>query len=155
VQVDAPKQLMVETPFLLEQALACLIQNAIQALDRDCAGKGPRKAISVVATDDRITVANPGDPIPAELRALINESTTPDSFERRALKLVRSAGIRPGIGLVEAYTIASQCYGGLRIEEDSPAVSILLRRRSWSRSRFLSTVRPRRRVVVSGGVDNP
>lgn len=118
----------VDTPFLFEQALACLIQNAIQAADVECRRKGPRRPIFIVASHDRVTVKNPGEPIPSEIRTLINDSTTPEQFETRVLAAVRSAGgARPGIGLSEAFTIATQCYGGLKIGSDAASVSLLLR----------------------------
>jgi signal transduction histidine kinase len=128
VSVTGTLDSKVDTPFLFEQALACLVQNAIQAADLECGRKGPRSPISIVATHDRVTVTNSGGPIPEEIRTLINDSTTPEQFETRVLAAVRSAGgARPGIGLTEAYTIATQCYGGLRVGSGAASISLLLR----------------------------
>ena len=70
---------------------------------------------------------NAGEPIPTEIRMLVNESRNAEEFESRLLNAVRSpGGARPGIGLTEAYTVAKQCHKGLLIAEDVAAVSILI-----------------------------
>lgn len=127
VQVIGDETVETDNPFLLQQALAALLQNAIQASDRDCGWKGPRKPIVVSVDTTRITLMNAGEPIPTEIRMLVNESRNAEEFESRLLNAVRSpGGARPGIGLTEAYTVAKQCHKGLLIAEDVAAVSILI-----------------------------
>src|ERR1017187_5936 len=128
IKVTTAGSFDVETPFLLEQALASLLQNAIQASDRECEEEGPRKAILISVEANQVTVANAGEIIPPAIRNLINNSNSPEEFQNLVLNAVRSPGVpRPGIGLTEAYTIASQCYAGLTIPEGPPCVAIRLR----------------------------
>lgn len=127
IDVQGEDDFAVQAPFLFEQALASLLQNAIQASDRECGGRGPRKLILISIERRQVTVTDAGEAFPAAIRKLINDSKTPKEFEDAVLNAVRSReGPRPGIGLTEAYTIASQYYGGLRIADDQPSVSIYL-----------------------------
>jgi hypothetical protein len=128
IDVLGEEDILVQMPFLFEQALACLLQNAIQASDRECNGRGPRKPILISVDSLRVTVRNAGDPFPCAIRELINDCTIPEEFENGVLAAVRSkGGPKPGIGLTEAYTIARQYYGGLLIAEGPPSISICLK----------------------------
>lgn len=125
VQVSGPGEEPVALPFLMEQALACLFQNALQASDRECQQKGPRKPIMVAISSEGVTIVNAGEPIPEEIRRLVNDNPKPEDFESAVLKSVRtSGGRRPGIGLTEAFAIATQSYGGIEIGADGPSVTI-------------------------------
>jgi hypothetical protein len=127
VQIVCPDNIKIHSPFLLEQALASVFQNAIQASDDECGRSGPRKPIIVSATPSQITVINAGEPFPSEIRHIVNENQRSEDFEDAVLTAVRSAkGKRPGIGLTEAYAIARHCYGGMEIADDAPAVTIHL-----------------------------
>ena len=128
IDVRGDDDLVVQTPFLFEQALACLLQNAIQASDRECDGRGPRKPILISIEPLQVTVTNAGEAFPSTIRKLINDCNRPEEFEDSVLTAVRSkGGAKPGIGLTEAYTIASQYYGGLIIADGRPSVSIGLK----------------------------
>ena len=127
IQVSGQGRCLIAMPFLMEQALACLFQNAIQAADRECQQRGPRKPILVAISSEAITIVNAGDPVPEEIRRLINDNPSPEQFETAVLKAVRtSGGRRPGIGLTEAYAIATQSYGGIELGGDAPSVTIRL-----------------------------
>jgi len=128
IDVCGDNDFMIQAPFLFEQAMGSLIQNAIQACDRACDDRGPRLPILVSITPLSVTVSNPGDAFPLTIQELINQSRTPQEFEESALRAVRSKGGNvPGIGLTEAYTIASQYYGGLKIAEGQASISIHLK----------------------------
>ena len=132
--VICPEDYEVHTPFLLEQALASLFQNAIQASDEECGRTGPRKLITAIIGPDRITILNAGETIPKSIADLVNLHPIPSEFEKAVLRAVRSAeGRRPGIGLTEAYAIAAHCYAGLEIEADAPAITIHLRAKAENR----------------------
>jgi ABC-type glycerol-3-phosphate transport system substrate-binding protein len=112
-------------PIMLEQAVVCLLQNAIKA-SRD--KKGYRSiTISYEEASDTVYVLNEGPPLDAEMCAVLNGSKDFDEFERRIDELLLSpADRKPGIGLVEAYSIATQCYGGMIVDRHLPKVSIRL-----------------------------
>jgi len=115
----------VSMPIMLEQALVCLLQNAIKASREK---KGYRSiTVSYEEAPDAVYVLNEGPPLDAELCAVLNESKDFDEFERRIDELLLSPVDRkPGIGLVEAYSIATQCYGGMIVDRHLPKVSIRL-----------------------------
>jgi len=128
IDICGEKDMLIQMPFLFEQTLACLLQNAIQASDRECEGRGPRKPILISIEPSQVTVTNDGDAFPPSIRKLINGCQMPEEFEGAVLTAVRSEGGRkPGIGLTEAYMIASEFYGGLKIANDQPKVSIRLK----------------------------
>src|SRR5207249_1890868 len=89
----------------------------------------PRR-ISIRAEGDTLVVANPGPPLSRELCDAINQSNAPEEFEERIGRLLRTdAKARPGFGLVEAYCIATQCFGGLHVSYDAPRFEITLKPR--------------------------
>ncbi len=113
----------VQLPFMFEQALVCLLQNAM-SWDID---NGYASAISIeLDTDSKtITVANSGNAIDSTLRDALNKNLEVAEFQQEVDKLLRGpVQHRPGIGLVEAYCIARQCYGGLKVDNGSPRVTI-------------------------------
>lgn len=125
-QVECPAQVTVAMPFMLEQALVCLLQNAINASWTPGLGCAP---ITVFYEPEphAVAVCNQGGPLAPELRAALNESQSFEDFERRIDALLKNpAQPKPGIGLVEAYSIATQCYGGLRVAQHEPKFSIRL-----------------------------
>jgi ABC-type glycerol-3-phosphate transport system substrate-binding protein len=123
-EVNCPVDVLVATPFMLEQALVCLLQNAIKASRRD-AGYTPI-AVTYDRVSDIVSVINEGQSLNAELCRALSSSDL-DEFERRVDALLHSrVGQKPGIGLVEAYSIATQCYGGFIVDPDQPRFSIRL-----------------------------
>ena len=133
--VDCPQDKLVSMPFMLEQLLVCLIQNSIKAVweedgeehsysaDRYCR----EIAITYDADSNTLSVLNQGYPLGEDLRQTLNEAKDITDFENRVDLLLRGdKRNRPGVGLVEAYCIAKQLYGGLRIDPNKPKVSIIL-----------------------------
>lgn len=124
--VDCPTAREIPMPLMLEQALVSLLQNAIKASRHKKYGYHPI-TISYDAASDAVYVSNEGPPLSAELCAVLNDSKDLDEFERRIDELLISPGdSKPGVGLVEAYSIATQCYGGMKVDTHQPKVSILL-----------------------------
>jgi hypothetical protein len=119
--VTYPPSRMQPMPFMLEQALVCLLQNSIKTLLHPDFDAGDLRRISIEVQNDSIVIFNPGPPLGRPLCDAINLSRTPEEFEERISALLRTdAETRPGFGLVEAYCILSQCFGGLRVSYDVP-----------------------------------
>ena len=110
-------QWSVSMPFMLEQALVCVLQNALLASKEQ---NGTYRTVTVVlnAQSRTVTIANSGMLISHVLASLVNGSPSIKDFEARARELLAGpVQHRPGIGLVEAYCIALRCYGGLSVVE--------------------------------------
>jgi len=115
----------VQMPFMFEQALICLLQNAVIASWDIRHGCASAIWIELDAVSKTIAVANSGPAIDAMLCEALNKNLEVAEFQREVDKLLRGpVQHRPGIGLVEAYCIARQCYGGLKVGTGSPRVSI-------------------------------
>jgi len=128
LDVTYPESRMQPFPFMLEQALVCLIHNAIKTVMQPDFDPDQPRRISIKVEGDTVVIANPGDPLSTELCDAINVSKTPRDFEERISKLLMTnAKDRPGFGLVEAYCIASQCFGGLRVSYDTPRFELKLK----------------------------
>ncbi len=135
LEVSYPPSRVQPMPFMLEQALVCLIQNAIKTVVDPDFDPDQARSISIQAHCDALVIANPGEPLSRELCDAINQSKTPEEFEERIGRiLVTNPKGRPGFGLMEAYCIATQCFGGLRVCYDKPRFEIRLK----PRSRWLS-----------------
>jgi hypothetical protein len=129
---------MIQMPFMLEQALVCLLQNALKILLSPDFPDDVAKRISIRVQDDTLIIANPGPALSPGLCEAINKSESPEEFEQRigALLTQSGHGTVPGFGLVEAYCVLSQCFGGLRVKYDEPKFEIGLRHRTRT-PRFL------------------
>lgn len=115
----------VQLPFMFEQALVCLLQNAIIASWDVDNGYASAISIELDAGSKTISVVNSGVAIDDTLRAALNKNLDVAEFQQEVDKLLRGpVRHRPGIGLVEAYCIARQCYGGLKVDTGDPRVSI-------------------------------
>lgn len=115
----------VQLPFMFEQALVCLLQNAIIASWEIDNGYASAITVELDADARTISVVNSGAPIDGMLREALNKNLGVAEFELEVNRLLRGpVRHRPGIGLVEAYCIAKQCYGGLKVDDGSPRVSI-------------------------------
>jgi len=112
-----------------------LVQNAIKTVTHPNFDQDEPCRISIRVEGDTLVVANPGAPLSRELCDAINQSNTPEEFEERIGRLLKTdAKARPGFGLVEAYCITTQCFGGLRVSYDKPRFEIGLKpRRRWLR----------------------
>lgn len=147
--VECPAGLLVTSPFMLEQALACLIQNAIEASQLKLA---TFKSIQIHYDRQMhaVAVSNEGMPIAAEVREALSPVHSIEEFKTAVSALLprgepttQSTGIasidtvqqgadsrgapqRIGVGLVEAYCIARQCYRGLWVAPNEPRVAIRL-----------------------------
>jgi ABC-type glycerol-3-phosphate transport system substrate-binding protein len=129
--VDSLSNVQVQTPFMLEQAFVCLLQNAIKAsINLD--GKDHPISISYNPDSDSVIIQNDGCSPCASNKKLcdvLNKSVGLTQFKEEIYQLLLGSDMpKPGIGLVEAYTIATQCYGGLLLDghEDKPRISIRL-----------------------------
>jgi ABC-type glycerol-3-phosphate transport system substrate-binding protein len=115
----------VQLPFMFEQALVCLLQNAIIASWDIKHGYASAISIELDADSKTIAVANSGAAIDRTLCDALNKNLEVAEFRQEVDKLLRGpVRHRPGIGLVEAYCIARQCYGGLKVDTGGPRVSI-------------------------------
>jgi hypothetical protein len=148
LEVTYPPSRMQSMPFMLEQALVCLVQNAIKTVMHPDFDPDKPRRIAIRAEGNTLVVANPGPPLSRELCDAINQSNTPEEFEERISRLLRTdAKARPGFGLVEAYCIATQCFGGLHVSYDAPRFEIALKPRGGSR--WWSFRRPRSEAPVT------
>ena len=133
----------------MEQALTCLIQNALKASKKETASREAYYLpVEIRIRRSALTVSNelrPESPLCPEILTLINSSRNMADFEERVLKLLEGPPAdRPGIGLVEAYSIASECYGGLSVAIDHTRVSFTIRlERTWTQklSQLVAAVR--------------
>jgi ABC-type glycerol-3-phosphate transport system substrate-binding protein len=127
-EVDCPSGVYVSMPFMLEQALVCVLQNAMLA-SRDESGRYSTIRTFYESASNSVRILNFGRRISRRLETVINHSKSVEEFEGLVDHLLRGpATHRPGIGLVEAYCIAGLCYGGLRICGQQSEISIALSR---------------------------
>lgn len=147
LRTEGLEGIKVSTPFMLEQALVCLLQNAIAA-SRDQSGRFKPITVIYEKAARSISVLNEGPSLYAQNSALasaLNECRDLDEFEARIDTILLSDGKapKPGVGLVEAYCIANQCYGGISVDRETAKVSILLaphpKEKSWKFS-FLTMI---------------
>jgi ABC-type glycerol-3-phosphate transport system substrate-binding protein len=130
-QVDCPA-VEVTTPFMLEQALVCLLQNAIKASFDEKRGLYNPITVSYDPKSKRVSLANEAESLWVQnpnLCDALNENSSLLEFENKIHTLLAEGGEtpKPGIGLVEAYCIATQCYGGLVVDKQRMKISIQLR----------------------------
>lgn len=116
--VDCPGEVTIATPIMLEQALVCLVQNAIQySFDDDTATYTGPVTISFQSTPPSVVVGNRSvSPLP--FQNLINDACGQiTSFRKQVLAVyqTRDESEWPGLGLIQAYCIAARCYGGLAV----------------------------------------
>jgi ABC-type glycerol-3-phosphate transport system substrate-binding protein len=127
-EVKCPASVVVSMPFMLEQALVCLLQNAIKA--SRARGNSLPITIAYEAGLDAVSIINQGDSllqVNKALYAALSKSSDLDEFEQEIDALLRSdAPTKPGIGLIEAYSIATHCYGGLVVDSEQAKFSIRL-----------------------------
>ena len=126
----------IQTPLMLEHLLTCLLTNALKASRiQDERGLKPDyfKPIDIQydSTNSSLVISNelggdyPG--LTPVLCDVLNTSRTIEEFETRIQDLLRGpVQDWPGIGLVEAYCVAKQCFGGLVLDAMSSRVSIRL-----------------------------
>jgi ABC-type glycerol-3-phosphate transport system substrate-binding protein len=125
LQFDCESTPRVAVPLMLEQALVCLFQNAIQAVVKQKTQRIVRVRYS--RRDHALCIENPGT-MPEALSRLL--SLDPPQFADEAEQILQNARPdtpRPGIGLVEAYLIATLCYGGIEFRSDPGNVRVSVR----------------------------
>jgi hypothetical protein len=151
INATFPQGRRIQMPFMLEQALVCLLQNALKiVLGMDFPDHLP-KVISIDVENDTLTIKNPGTPLGSGLCDAINESASPEVFEQRIHELLTNPGHgTPGFGLVEAYCILSQCYGGLHVDYDEPKFEVTLHSPTWFRRVLIKLTRPSYRTFHIG-----
>jgi hypothetical protein len=131
LDVAYPPARMQPLPFMLEQALVCLLQNAMKIVLSSDFDPDMEQRISIRVEGETLIVTNPGPPLSHGLCDAINQSRSPEEFEERISALLRTESeTRPGFGLIEAYCILSQCFGGLRVNYDMPRFEVDLRQRT-------------------------
>jgi hypothetical protein len=142
LEVSYPRGRLIHMPFMLEQALVCLLQNSLKILlNPDFEGELPKR-ISIRVEGDTLIIWNPGPPLGLGLCEAINKSESPEEFEQRIAELLTHPGAgTPGFGLVEAYCVLSQCFGGLRVRYDEPRFEVGLRQQTWLHRVFKSRSR--------------
>ncbi len=142
LEVTYPRERTTYMPFMLEQALVCLLQNALKILLSPDFPDNVPKCIFVRVDSDTLSISNPGPALSPGLCDAINKSESPEEFEQRigALLTQNRDGTMPGFGLVEAYCVLSQCFGGVRVKYDEPRFDIGLGPQT-PLSRFLTDVR--------------
>lgn len=118
--LTSTKDPKVALPFMIEQALTCIIQNSLKACKtKHPLGEAYFPTVKVEITNTAITVANEDNSKKAfspELYQLINSNPSIETFDVGVRRLLEGpAEHRPGVGLVEAYCIASLCYDGLEL----------------------------------------
>jgi len=119
--------------FLLEQALACLLQNAIRFSEIKSEGYYRPVFVRLSGDDEpAIVVQNfncTGDSMHDDLSAILTSSLPIREFEDRLRVFYQKNDPRfwPGIGLTQAYAIANQFFGGLTIEFDKDATRVGVR----------------------------
>jgi ABC-type glycerol-3-phosphate transport system substrate-binding protein len=126
----------VQMPLMLEHVLICLLTNAFKASRvQDDVGEKPdyfrpvrieyNRIDDLLALSNELGEGHPG--ISPVLCDVLNGSRTVDEFESQIHELLRGP-VRhwPGIGLVEAYCMAKQCFGGLAVDATSSRVSLRL-----------------------------
>lgn len=111
----------VATPFVLEQALICLIENALKtARSDDPEDTGPLIIIRYNASTKEVMVMNKGKPPKGQLTNIINKSKLNDFYEKIMVILededTDDDNLPIGIGLVEASLIARSIFGGLKVD---------------------------------------
>jgi hypothetical protein len=107
----------VKEPLLVEQALVCLIQNALQqSFQGETTGCYSSVTVQYLAKPPRVRVINDGL-MDSDLCRLINDSTTIKKFSE-TLETLETSNARkiPGIGLTQAFCIANQHLHGLGVE---------------------------------------
>ncbi len=112
-------------PLMLEHLLVCLIHNAIKASEQD---NGKWYAPITITYDSRektLKISNSGQPFARSIRNVFDTEELSE-LEARILNLYEMDEPRPGIGLVEAFCIARECYSGMVIDADSPSVTVFL-----------------------------
>jgi len=130
-EVACPVRVLVPMPFMFEQALVCLLQNALNVLIDPDFPPDLSTTIKISYEAGEIAVSNQGPPLDPRLCDAINKSSNPEEFEARITNLLEDDDRpkKPGFGLVEAYCIATQCYGGLAARYDKPTFFLRLHHR--------------------------
>jgi hypothetical protein len=135
-EVKCPPSLSVALPFVLEQVLICLMQNAIQppaAGDPSAGDEPPYRPTVVVTVEDAVpervvSVFNKPKRLPRELCSLINDARDLADFDCRVDTLLRGVSTcRPGLGLVQAYWLATQFYRGLHVDVNATGTDFLIK----------------------------
>lgn len=133
----------VDQPFMMEQCLTCLLQNAIAASETRSGNADFRTylAINIEADRDSVRIRNScARPFSAELAAVLDANLPVDVFAARIRTLLSGpVGDRPGLGTIISYLVARECYGGITVRPTASqtSVSVLLRRgatSSWNGS---------------------
>jgi hypothetical protein len=132
IELTYPRGRRTQMPFMLEQALVCLLQNSLKIILGPDFSEDLPKLISISVKDDTLLIWNPGPPLGLGLCEAINKSESPEEFEQRIAELLtHPGGGTPGFGLVESYCVLSQCFSGLRVKYDEPRFEVGLRSPTW------------------------
>jgi len=119
-EIEVPPKVDIASPFMLEQALICLIENALKAARSDDPDDyGPLIKLRYDASSKELAIENKGK-LPKdkdELANIINSSTLDEFYEKTEaiIEKKNDDNLPIGIGLVEAFLIAESIFGGLKV----------------------------------------
>jgi hypothetical protein len=111
---------LVDLPFMMEQCLTCLLQNALAASETPSRGPDDFKTflpIDIHVGDEFVEIRNKcSKPFSPSLAGVLSDDLTVNEFVEctRAL-LSGPVADRPGLGTIVSTLIAKECYGGLLV----------------------------------------
>lgn len=139
--VDCAPEILIDTPFMIEQCLTCILQNAVAA-----SVIGPEsnyksntyRPIEIHVTPESMQVRNSCTKTFSQaLAAVLNADLTVNEFANRVRSLLTGPiGDRPGLGSIISTLIARECYGGLHIAVDEGETRTTVRLRPGAHGRW-------------------
>lgn len=126
--VDVPSDVEVDLPFMLENALICLLQNALKASKDEDTGRYSRIDVRFDRATRELVISNQASHFSPKLLDAVNGSQDFEEFAAQVEKLNKGdTAHRAGIGLVLAYEIFDACYGKqprIKVEPQESKVSL-------------------------------
>jgi len=146
-QVDCAPDLMVETPFMMEQCLTCILQNAVAASEIETESEYRWKtyrSIDIDVTAEALTVRNScKTSFSRALADVLNADLDVGEFAGRIRQLLTGPiSDRPGLGSIISALIARECYGGLQIAIGKSDTETIVRLLPAAYSRWRLTPTP-------------
>jgi hypothetical protein len=118
--IDCAPDVVIDTPFMLEQCLTCILQNAVAASETDSGSEYKLKTyrpIDISVTHESMQVRNCcTSPFSSVLADVLGADLTVNEFASWIRNLLSGpVGDRPGLGSIVSTLIARECYGGLQV----------------------------------------
>jgi hypothetical protein len=140
VTVNCSLEVLIDGPFMMEQCLTCLLQNALAASEIDSGSELRFKTFQPIDIDVTATTVEIRNlcskAFSNKLAEVLNADLTVDEFAASIRGLLSGpAADRPGLGTIVGVLIARECYGGLGIDagESETRASVYLQSQSPSR----------------------